>query len=106
MSTPQRVSPTSEAIPSRRLSTACRAISRLREAPTDHPRPICSRYPEKGYEQQSKCGFGRRKEAKMGRKVPLRCFVRIHASSSDPFRTVSEENFYEVRLSSIVGSSA
>jgi hypothetical protein len=31
------VSPASEAIPSRRLSTACRAISRLLEAPTDHP---------------------------------------------------------------------
>jgi hypothetical protein len=33
---------------------------------------------EKGYEQHSECGFGRPKEAKMGRKVPLRCSVRLH----------------------------
>src|SRR5919112_4381492 len=38
------------------------------------------RLSEKGCEQHSERGFGRRKEAKMGRKVPLRCSVRLHRS--------------------------
>jgi hypothetical protein len=33
---------------------------------------------EKGYEQRSMRGFRRRGEAKMGRKVPFRCSVRLH----------------------------
>ena len=43
------------------------------------------RLSEKGYEQHSECGFGRRKEAKMGRKVLLRAFVRIHRKLLRPF---------------------
>src|SRR5215218_4047231 len=40
---------------------------------------------EMGYEQHSERGIGRRKEAKMGRKVPLRCSVRLHRRLLRPF---------------------
>src|ERR671920_512785 len=43
------------------------------------------RLSEKGYEQNAERGIGRRKEAKMGRKVPLRCSVRLHRSLLRPF---------------------
>jgi hypothetical protein len=43
------------------------------------------RLSEKWYEQHSERGFGRRREAKMGRKAPLRCSVRLHRGLLRPF---------------------
>jgi len=40
---------------------------------------------EKGCEHLSERGFGRRREAKMGRKVPFRCSLRIHRTLLRPF---------------------
>jgi hypothetical protein len=46
---------------------------------------VLERLSEKWYEQHSERGFGRRREAKMGRKVPLRCSVRLHRRLLRPF---------------------
>jgi hypothetical protein len=43
------------------------------------------RLSEKGSEQRSECGFGRHEEAKMGRKLPFRCSVRLHCRLFRPF---------------------
>jgi hypothetical protein len=40
---------------------------------------------EKGYEQRFERGFRRCGEAKMGRKVPFRCSVRLHCRLFRPF---------------------
>src|SRR5215208_2044088 len=48
--------------------------------------PECvERLSEKGYEQHTERGFGRRREAKMGRKVPFRCSVSLHRRLLRPF---------------------
>jgi hypothetical protein len=43
------------------------------------------RLSEKGYERDSERGFGKRREAKMGRKLPFRCSVRLHSRLFRPF---------------------
>jgi hypothetical protein len=54
--------------------------------PPESYSPECmERLSEKGYEQHSECGFGRRKVAKMGLTVLLRAFVRIHRKLLRPF---------------------
>ena len=55
------------------------------------------RLSEKGYEQRSKRGFGRYREAKMGQKVPVSVALGHAVGYSDPFRTVSEGEFSEGR---------
>src|SRR5215210_8232827 len=60
--------------------------------------PECvERLSEKGYEQHSERGFGRCREAKMGRKAPLRCSVSLHRRLLRPFSDSFCTGFLEVQ---------
>src|SRR5919107_887093 len=48
-------------------------------------RTVSERLSEKGYERYSVRGFGKCRQAKMGRKLPFRCSVRLHCRLFRPF---------------------
>jgi hypothetical protein len=57
---------------------------------------------EKGYEQRSKRGFRRCREAKMGLKVPLRCSVRLHRRLFRPFSDGFKAKFAQFTFYALV----
>ncbi len=60
-----------------------------------YPAECVERLSEKGCEQHSERGIGRRKEAKMDRDVPFRCSVRLHSRLLRPFSDSLYANFGE-----------
>src|SRR5215204_1183687 len=61
--------------------------------------PECvERLSEKGYEQHTERGFGRRREAEMGRKVPFRCSVSLHRRLLRPFSDSFKAKFTGVLI--------
>ncbi len=58
-------------------------------------RIILLKLSEKGYEQRFDRGFGRCREAKMGRKVPFRWSVRLHRMLLRPFSDSLSTRFGE-----------